>query len=420
MFATIRKELLLLLRDPGGLLLLLIMPAALIVVMALVQDGPYRDYQERKFGILVANQDKGNTGRRIIEGLGSNKGFQPVTTYKNEPVTEATLRSALRKGDYQMGIVIPPDASAAVANMTNKMANQMADAMGLPGGLPTTATRDSVPIKLLFDPTVKPSFRNGLNFALNQYVSQVKTELLLERLGKLNGNNATVHLDQGLRTTLAVQEESLVKGQKINPAMNSVQHNVPAWAIFGMFMIVVPISGNMIRERDEGSALRINLIPNATKWVGIGKIVFYILVCCLQFSVMVLVGLYLLPLFDLPRLQLGRQPLLLLPVVMAVAYVAVSYGYFIGAVFKTANQAMPVGAISIVLLSAMGGVWVPIEILPALMKNAALVSPLHWSMEGINAVLLRNSGLMGIVKPVLLLLGIGTLLNMLPVFMGRK
>ena len=47
-------------RDPGGLLLLLIMPAALIIVMALVQDAPYRDYQEMKFEILVANKDKGS------------------------------------------------------------------------------------------------------------------------------------------------------------------------------------------------------------------------------------------------------------------------------------------------------------------------------------------------------------------------
>jgi ABC-2 type transport system permease protein len=219
---------------------------------------------------------------------------------------------------------------------------------------------------------------------------------------------------------LAVNERSLDKGAQISPSMNSVQHNVPAWAIFGMFLIVVPISGNMIRERDEGSAVRIQLIPTATRRVGFGKIVFYIMVCMLQFFVMMLVGIFLLPFFGLPRLNLGVHPLVLIPVAFSIAFAAVNYGYFIGSVFKTANQAMPFGAISVVLFSAMGGVWVPVEILPDAMRKVAMISPLHWSLEGVNEVILRGKDILGIVKPFGILIGSGILLSILPVFLGKK
>lgn len=419
-FATIRKELLLLMRDPGGLLLLLIMPAALIIVMALVQDAPYRDYQEMKFEIMVANKDKGTVGSKIIEGLKKNKSFVVIDRIEGKTIDEAALRSGLRDGQYKMGIIIPEEATASLVNTSNKLANQMADAIGIAGTLPVNNDSSDAPIQLLFDPVVKPSFRSSLNFALNQYITQVKTEILLQRMSKINGSEKEAHIDMNAMQVLTVSEKSLDDGLQISPSMNSTQHNVPAWAIFGMFLIVVPISGNMIRERDEGSALRIQLIPTATKRVGLGKIVFYIMVCMLQFFVMMLVGIFILPFFDLPKLNLGSNALALLPIAFAISFAAVNYGYFIGSVFKTANQAMPFGAISVVLFSAIGGVWVPIEILPETMKKVALLSPLHWSLEGVNEVMLRSSGWWGMLKSFGILIGSGILLSILPVFFGKK
>lgn len=421
MFATIRKELLLLLRDPGGLLLLLIMPAALIIVMALVQDAPYRDYQEMKFEIMVANKDKGSVGDKIITALKKNKSFVVIDKLEHKPVDEALLKQELKDGHYQMGIVIPENATASLVSTSNKLANQMADAMGMPGNLPVSSdSGNGPPIRLLFDPVVKPSFRSSLNFALNQYITQVKTEILLQRMGKLNGAEKEAHIDMEAMSVLEVSEQSLETGTQISASMNSTQHNVPAWAIFGMFLIVVPISGNMIRERDEGSALRISLIPVATRRVGLGKIVFYIMVCMLQFFVMLLVGIWILPFFGLSRLSLGSHALALLPVAFAIAFAAVNYGYFIGSIFKTANQAMPFGAISVVLFSAIGGVWVPVEILPETMRQVALLSPLHWSLEAVNEVILRDSGWTGILRPCGILVGSGALLSVLPVFFGKK
>jgi ABC-2 type transport system permease protein len=386
--------------------------------MALVQEAPYKDYQEMKFDILVINKDKGDVGRKIVEQIGMSKNFVVIDSADNNILDDKSFKENLRNGKYKMGIVIPEDATKTMVNMSNKVANQLAASMQMPAALPVNNDAKAANIELVFDPVVKPSFRSSLTFALNEYISKVKMEVLLERLSRLNGGN-TAPIDLSTLQGLAVMEKSLDNGQELKH-VNSTQHNVPAWTIFGMFLIVVPISGNMIRERDEGSDVRIRLIPNANARVSIGKILFYILVCVFQFFVMTWVGVYLLPLFGLQSFGLGLHPWLLVPVALSISFVAVSYGYFVGSVFKTANQAMPVGAISVVLLSAIGGVWVPIEILPALMRKVAVVSPLHWGLEGVNQVVIRNGNIGGLIPSLLIMLAIGGVLCALPILFSKK
>jgi ABC-2 type transport system permease protein len=187
-----------------------------------------------------------------------------------------------------------------------------------------------------------------------------------------------------------------------------------------MFLIVIPMSGNMIRERDEGSALRLQLIPGVAGTVAVGKVLFYILICLVQFVAMMAVGIYLLPVLNLPRLYLGTHPWVLIPMAAAIAFSATSYGFFIGNIFKTANQAMPFGAISVVLLSAIGGVWVPVQILPPMMQQVAQLSPQYWSLEGLNQVMLRGASLEGILQSFAIVSAIGVVLILLGVKFRRR
>lgn len=419
MFATLRKELLLLLRDPGGLLLLMIMPAVLIIVMAMVQDAPFRDYQEMRFEMLVVNKDKGSVGARIVTALKGNKNFIIKDSSEGQALKEAYLRNNIQNGRSKIGIIIPEDATATLVNASNKMANDISQAMGAPGILPVSENKDSSFVQILFDPVTKPAFRSSLRYALDQFVTKTKVEILVERLSKSAGNEAPA-LSADAFDIFSVKEQQAGEGLQLKAALNSVQHNVPAWAIFGMFLIVIPMAGNMIRERDEGSAVRLQLIPGVSMQVAMGKILFYVLLCMVQFAAMLLVGIYFLPVLGLPRLFLGTHPFALVPMVMAVAFSATAYGYFIGNIFKTANQAMPFGAISVVLLSAIGGVWVPVEILPSSMQQLARISPQHWSLQGINQVMLRGASFKEIVQPFAIVCCIGIIFSLLAVWFRKK
>ncbi len=403
--ATVHKEWLLLRRDWGGLLMLVLMPAALIVIMALVQDAPFRDYQEIRFDLLLADEDGGPLSAELRKGLAESRGFHVVDSAAGHALDKEQLLQQLQRGNAHIGILIPKGASGEVANAANTIANSLAAQLGK-GELPQRQPRDSIYVHLYFDPAAKPAFRMAIRSALEKLIDGTSSRMLIARIGRLAGSPDSSGDLQAAAAGLSVRESALESGNKPAPGINSVQHNVPAWAIFGMFFIVVPLSGHIIREREAGSSLRVRLIPGAEGPVALGRILFNTLICCAQFVVMCAVGRLLLPCFGLPLLQLGAHPGYLVPIVAATAVCATSYGYLIGTAFRSAAQALPFAAISIVILSALGGIWVPVELLPAPLRAAALVSPLHWALEGVQNVILRDQGWTGVSLPSAILLAL--------------
>lgn len=410
-------------RDVGGLLLLILMPAILIIVMALVQDAPFKDYHEMKFDLLLADNDRGSLAAEIKTGLRESENFNVIDSFEGQPLTEAKLQELLANGQYHVGIVIPKGATAEVVNSANTIANKLSEKLGM-GKLPAREAREGKHIRMYFDPVSKPTFRTSISFALDKYITYSCSNLLVKRLSKMAGDTTENAAEQAefkqVFAGIGIQEEVLNTKGTYSQYINSVQHNVPAWAIFGMFFIVVPIAGHMIREREEGSALRIQLIPNALISVALGKILCYTLVCSIQFAIMVAIGVWVMPMLGLPALYLGLHGWVLIPMAISIAFAATAYGYFIGAVFKTTNQAMPFGAISIVILSALGGIWVPIDLLPPNMQKIAMLSPLHWGLDGIHHIILRNNGIKEVLPHLGVLIGFGSLMWGISVFKNRN
>ncbi|OJW85282.1 MAG: hypothetical protein BGO69_06600 [Bacteroidetes bacterium 46-16] len=424
--ATIIKEWILFRRDLAGLLLLFIMPAILIIVMALVQDAPFRDYQELRFDLLLADNDHGSLAGQIKDGLKQSKNFHVIDSIDGQPLSDQKLKTLLMQGKYKVGIVIPKGATAEVVNSANTIANNLSKKLGLGSTLPVREHRNDAYIRMYFDPVSKPTFRTSINYALDKYITYACSNELVKRVSKLsrmsNEDSSTTD-DESMAKVfdgVGLKEEALNDKGAYTHHMNSVQHNVPAWAIFGIFFIVVPIGGHIIREREEGSALRIELIPRAHISVALGKILFYTMVCVVQFAVMCSIGIWVMPLIQLPALHLGLHPMALIPMAFAIGFAATSYGYFVGTIFKTTNQALPFGAISIVIFSAMGGIWVPIELLSPAMQKVALLSPLHWALDGVHELILRNGSFADIVQHIVFLLCFGTCLWLVSIYKYNK
>lgn len=426
--ATIIKEWILTRRDVAGFMLLFLMPAALIIVMAMVQDAPFKDYQELKFDLLVADHDNGSIAQSIRDGLKKSGSFKVTDEIDGKPVTEEQLKELLQDGDFKVGIVIPKGATAEMVNAANLVANSISEKIGM-GKMPAREVRDSLYIRVYFDPVSKPTFRMSVGFALDKLITAASSHVLVDRLSKMGATDSAGNNTQAMPPPadfekvfkgLGIKEEMLSNREEHSKYMNSVQHNVPAWAIFGMFFIVIPICSHLIREREEGSALRIELIPGARRMVALGKIFFYTMVCTVQFILMFCVGIFLLPLLGLPALYLGLNAWVLLPMTIAIAIAATSYGYFIGVVFKTANQAMPFGAISVVILSAMGGIWVPVDIFSPLMQKIAMISPLYWGLDGINHITLRNGSFIDIIPHILVLSAFSSILWIVSTYRNKR
>jgi len=406
--ATYIKEWHLMRRDLGGLALLFLMPMLLIIIMALVQDAPFKDYKDHQFEAIFVDEDGGKVATLIKQGLLDSKQFQLTESYENIPITTSSTKELIQKGTYQFAIIVKKGITAEVVNSANLIANEMGRQLGIQGSLPHRETRDSMSVQLMFDPVSKPAFRLAITNVVEKFITKIQSDFVLERIGKLapkaDSSNSQFDFEKQLRS-VGVEEISSQEKKLMVNKMNSVQHTVPAWAIFGMFFMIIIISGSMITERLGGSWTRLQLIPGSFSHILIGKMLFYVILGSLQFYVMLLVGIYVMPFFDLPSLQLGGSSLLLFVFVICISTCATTFGLLIGSIFKTTNQALPVAAISVVILSAIGGVWVPVEVLPDSLQAISTVSPMRWGLEGINNLLLRNCGWRELVLPIGILLG---------------
>ena len=109
--ASIKKELLILLRDRAGLGILFVMPLALVIIMALVQDGPYRNFQKSEFPLIFVDNDKDTVGAVIEKNLKDANIFRISKELNGLMATEQTAKEAVAQGKFKVGVVVPAGLS---------------------------------------------------------------------------------------------------------------------------------------------------------------------------------------------------------------------------------------------------------------------------------------------------------------------
>jgi ABC-2 type transport system permease protein len=95
----------------------------------------------------------------------------------------------------------------------------------------------------------------------------------------------------------------------------------------------------------------------------------------------------------LPVLNLPADLSGLFFVSLICGWCAVSYAICIGIYAQTPEQANGFGAVSIVILAAIGGLMVPSFAMPASFRIAMKMSPLHWCLEAYYGLFLEGRNL---------------------------
>lgn len=317
-------------------------------------------------------------------------------------------KNRVAKGDFQMGIYIPEGATNAIKNrVIGTIQKQMPESIRN-----SNPKKDSVVnIALFFDPVTKESFRNVIKGTLREFTAQLETRIIFFTYSRVFDalTNQNTDLQMPDHPTI-VFEESFVSEYRDGMAPNAVQHNVPAWTLFAMFFIALPIAGNIIKERNEGCADRIRTIPVSPLLIMSSKAIVFIFVCLLQTLMIFLTGIYLMPVLDLPQLMLGHSAAGLLFIIFASAMAATGYGIAIGSIAGSVVQASTFGSVSVVILAALGGVWIPAYLMSGIMRKLSALSPMNWGIEGFYEVFLRNGNAMDVFPHAIKLIAFFTVM----------
>lgn len=401
---SVQKEILLLRRDFGGLVILFVMPLVLIITITLIQNATFKTISDNKIPVLLVDKDQGAIAKTVKENLDKSGAFSIVTQIDNQNLTEASAQEAVFKGKYQLAIIIPEKLSVDLQAKVDQNVNKILSGFGLED---STATKklevviNQKEVRLYFDPATQMTFKNGVKSAIDKMISQIETQSIYKTFQDQLGEGDEPIFDQ--KSFITFKEiVPKINDKEILP--NSVQHNVPAWSLFAIFFIVVPLSINIVKEKGQGTQIRLITNPVPYSLIIAGKTATYLLICMIQFLLMVAVGIYVFPYLNLPILDVSGKMILMIIVALFSGLAAIGFGILLGTVAKTQEQSAPFGATSVVILAAIGGVWVPVFAMPKMMQYVSHISPMNWGLNAFYDVLLRNGSIVDILPEISCLL----------------
>jgi len=403
--SSIIKEILVLIRDMAGLAILFVMPMVLIFVMTLIQDSTFRKLDETNLEVLVVNNDLDSLGMAIEQGLASTGFFSVKTSLDDQNISEQVLHQNISEGNYQIGILIKEGSTKALREkakilIEKALAEGNADSLHYEPDSSRAAT-----VVVYFDPVIKNSFKQSVMNALDNFTSKIESKIVFQAFTEEVKHLLPEGSELSFLGESGITIEQTYASNKYNEVLpNSVQHNVPAWTVFAMFFIIIPLTGNIIKEREDGSALRLKLMPGSYIIVLLSKIIVYLVVCLIQFFLMLMVGIVFLPLLGMPTLELGSHPGALIILSLSVALAATGYGVLLGTIATSHEQAASFGSVSVIILAAIGGIWVPVYMMPTIMQKISIISPLNWGVDGFYDVFLRGADLQKIMPQALFLI----------------
>ncbi len=405
LIATIRKDLLILWRDRVGLAFILFMPVLLVIIITSLQNSTFEMVNSNKVKILLCNEDKGKSSEQFIEALSRLGMFDLLLT---DDVPEGwELAQRMHEMEALLAIRIPDDFSAVLL-MNAQIKSEKA--FNMTGITNDSSHQLSVPDSLLlyYHPVLQSNYRINILNGLRSALQMVETRQILELVHhSVTEENTGFTMDEKLFQPGIDIAELPVSRDLGRTIPNATQHNIPAWTIFAMFFIVISLAGNMVKEKLSGSHLRLKTLPT-NYWISLfSRLIVFTGVCMLQVLVIFSIGVFLFPLIGLPQLNIPADLSGLILVSLITALCAVSYAICIGVYAGTQEQANGFGAVSIVILAALGGILVPSFAMSDSFRHFLRFSPMHWSLESYYGLFLEGGklkDLWGNLVPLLLII----------------
>ena len=358
----VHKELLLLGRDLHGLLLLFVMPAVFILIMTFALQDQYSNDSKVKIEYLLLNQDDGALSQQLVQNLGRADNLRRLPSTADEE----QLRAITAADESQFLVLINADFATNLADGELVLHLDIA-----PGTRPVLVALLKAQLKNLLGQLYLQQQLSDPSASEKAMPELEMPEMIASRF--LNGANDDSNLDQS--------------------KPSSVQQNVPGWLLFSMFFIAIPLSNTLISERHQGTLQRLHTMGFPYYAILFGKLIPYFLINILQVVVMLLIGMYLVPILGGERLMLGSSLPGLAMVAVSASLAAVSYSIFVAQIAKTTEQATILAGVCNIIMAAVGGIMVPRFIMPPAMQTLSELSPMAWGLDGFLDIFLRNAKL---------------------------
>jgi ABC-2 type transport system permease protein len=395
--AAIAKETRLIVRDWHALAVLFVMPVAFVTIMSLALRDVFTERAGVTFRVLIVDQDGKLVGKKLRESFAKDKHFR--VELATAPLPDAAqVEAQLTAGLYKFALLIPAKAT----EQARRRAREQVQSDGR-----ASSHTPAIGVRLLSDPTIRADHRSMLVAFTNGALRAVESQLVAERIAELTRAPFGAPTFAAPEVFREVSDEFETGGTREMPAPTSVQQNAPGWTLLAMFFLAIPLSVTLIKERAQGSLLRLQSMPVPTWVLFGGKIAPYLVINQLQLALILAVGVWGLPLLGGDRLTLGNAPEAIALLSMSASFAAIGFALLIASFARTPEQASTFSATTVMVLAALGGIMVPKMVMPPAMQQLAELTPLSWGLEGFLDIFIRGGGVREIMPEAGQLLGFG-------------
>lgn len=166
---------------------------------------------------------------------------------------------------------------------------------------------------------------------------------------------------------------------------------LPAYLIMFVMMNTLLYGGiTLVHDRENHQMMRLESTPTSPLELFSGKLLGRVFVPVIQAALLLTLGNLLF------SVSLGDHPWALLPVVISFAFCCGSLGVLFGFIFANEQQLTSVSILATMILSAMGGCWWPMEIIPDAFKTVAQFTPTYWGLQGLYDVMAFGKSISGV------------------------
>ena len=417
--ATILKDLQILTRDRVGMIVMFVMPIVLAIVITATQNSTFELVNKNKVPILLCNKDNGDASKQLVVSIEKLGMFQIQKVSATE--TEKQLSKRMHEKEALIAVIIPSDFTVMVELRAKAIAIKALNNLGFHNDSIQINSDSFHRISFLYHPVLQASFRQSVQSALFSAIQMVQSKNVFNQIYSLiNETSTPVSFESDISSNkISINEVAIsIDGSKTIP--NATQHNIPAWTVFAMFFIVISLGSNIVREKLSGSFIRLKTLPSNYLLTLFSKQITYLFVTLLQAFVIFTIGIWLFPLMGLPKLNLPNDLISLFIVTFICGWCAVSFAMCVGIYSETQEQANGIGAVSVVLMAAIGGLLVPSFAMPESFQGIIKLSPLHWCLEAFYGLFLERGNLIDILLSIIPLLAITILFQLIALFGLKK
>jgi ABC-2 type transport system permease protein len=206
--------------------------------------------------------------------------------------------------------------------------------------------------------------------------------------------------DGDLFSRIAKIETEQVAGKDVkNPMAARI---VGGYAIMFLLMAVSGSAASLFEERDSGVFQRLLASPVRPAHILWARFLFGLILGLGQIATMLVAGRLFF------GLEIFHQPLALFAVILSAAAACSAFGMLVAAIAPNASAASGIATFTVISMSAVGGAWFPVSIMPPYIQQISKLTVVYWGVEGITDVLWAGNSLLQVLPKVGILAGIAT------------